>query len=321
MNRRVIVSLIVIAVLALLLILGNRRKTVDVPEIKKWEGTADEILITKGEDRLEILKKKGRWVLNKEEFPADEKAIEKLEKAINEMEVIDLISKKPHYSRYDLQDEKAIRVIVTKDGVRWRDLLIGKKSSPGNQTYVKFSDRPEIYLVSGRLTDDFTKTVSELRDKVIFRVAKSGIDSFQLIYKGRRLTFLKIKEKVKDERAGDKGKEDDKKGKKPKEVEKWVYNEYRGLQLNENTIDSIVNSFNPLKAVAFPDHNKNSLRNPTATVKLKAYNKDILLSIFGKSKDKEYHYLCTSSESPFVFTMTKWDVEKYFVTIGDLKKK
>ena len=107
MNRRIIVSLIVIAVLALFLILGNRRKTVDVPEVKKWEGTADKILISKGENRMEIFKKKGKWVLNKEEFPADEKTVEKLQKAINEMEVIDLISKKPHYSRYDLQRRTA----------------------------------------------------------------------------------------------------------------------------------------------------------------------------------------------------------------------
>jgi hypothetical protein len=321
MSKRVVVSLIIIAVLLLLLVIGKRRKTVDVPEIKKWEGTAEEILISKGDSRVRIFKKNGKWVLNEQEYLADKTAVEKLEKKINEIKVIDLISEKPHYGRYDLDDEKAIRVIATKDGVPQRDLRIGKKSSTGMQTYVKFSDRPEIYLISGKLTDDFGKKVSDLRDKVIFKVVKSGIESLRLTYKGEKLTFLKIKEEVKEEKAVDEGKKEDKKGKKVKEVEKWICKEYKGLKLNENTIDSILNSFNPLKADTFTDRNKDSLRNPACTVKLKAYKKDILLSIFGKSKEKEYSYLCTSSESPYVFTMSKWDVEKYFKTIGDFKKK
>ena len=321
MSKRVIVSLVIIAVLLLLLVIGKRRKTVDIPEIKKWEGTAEEILISRADGRIRIFKKNGRWVLNEEEYLADAKTVEKLEKKINEIRVMDLISEKPHYGRYDLSAEKAIRVIAKKDGVPQRDLLIGKKSSTGMQTYVKFSDRPEIYLISGKLTDDFSKKVSDLRDKVIFKVAKSGIESLQLTYKGKRLTFLKIKPAVKEEKAKDGEKKEVKEGKKAKEVEKWVCKEYKGLKLNESTVDAIANSFNPLKADTFPNLDKNSLKNPICTVKLKAYKKDILLSVFGKSKEKEYSYLCTSSESPYVFTISKWDVEKYFKTISDFRKK
>lgn len=321
MSKRVIVSLVIIAVLLLLLVIGKRRKTVDIPEIKKWEGTAEEILISRADGRIRIFKKNGRWVLNEEEYLADAKTVEKLEKKINEIRVMDLISEKPHYGRYDLSAEKAIRVIAKKDGVPQRDLLVGKKSSTGMQTYVKFSDRPEIYLISGKLTDDFSKKVSDLRDKVIFKVAKSGIESLQLTYKGKRLTFLKIKPAVKEEKAKDGEKKEVKEGKKAKEVEKWVCKEYTGLKLNESTVDAIANSFNPLKADTFPNLDKNSLKNPICTVKLKAYKKDILLSVFGKSKEKEYSYLCASSESPYVFTISKWDVEKYFKTISDFRKK
>ena len=47
MNRKVLISIIIIAVLALLLIIGRRERAADVPEIEPWEGEAEEIIIQK----------------------------------------------------------------------------------------------------------------------------------------------------------------------------------------------------------------------------------------------------------------------------------
>lgn len=324
MNRKVLISIIIIAVLALLLIIGRRERAADVPEIEPWEGEAEEIIIQKKDDaRIRMLKKDDRWVLNTEEYPADAQAVSKIEKAIRDLVITDLISEKPHYLRYGLE-AKALRVTAKKEGAVVRDLLIGKKSSTHRHTYIRFPDRPEIYLASGNLVDTFDKPIDDLRDKEIFKVTPKGVESFQLNYGGRRLTFVKVKEKAEEdtkEAEREKKSEDDGVKKKEKEQERWVCEEYKQIPIDEGAVNTIVNSFNPLKADGFTSLNKDSLKSPRCVVTVKAYQKNITLSIFGTESGKEDRYLCTSSESPYVFALKKWSVERYFKKLEDFKKK
>ncbi len=324
MNRKVLISVIVIAVLALLLIIGRRERSADVPEIEPWEGEAEEIIIQKKDDaRIRMLKKENRWVLNDEEYPADPQAVLKIDKAIRDLVITDLISEKPHYLRYGLE-EKALRVTAKKGGSVVRDLLIGKKSSTHRHTYIRFPDRPEIYLASGNLVDALEKTVDDLRDKEIFKVTPKGVESFQLHYGGRKLTFAKIKEKVpadSEEAEKEQQSKENSAKKKEKEVEQWICEEHRQVQIDEGAINTVINSFNPLKADGFVSLKKDSLKNPRCVVTVKASQKNITLSIFDTEGEKEKRYLCTSSESPYVFTLKKWSVEKYFKKLEDFKKK
>lgn len=320
MNKRIIISLSVIFVLLLYLLIDKRSGS-NVPELEQWEGTADELVIKSSESTLKIVLNANSWLLNEKKFPADKKQVEGLEKKLKELELTDLISEKPHYLRYDLTPEKALRVTAKIKGAAVRDILIGKKSPTNKHTYIKFHSKPEIYMASGNLTTDFSKSVSDLRDKEIFKVAKGGIEKFSMKYRGRTMSFSKV---MVDDKAPSANKKKDNPANPvpPKKKEKWICNEYKGIELDANKINGIIGSFSPVSAESFPEIEKKKLRSAQASITLTAYKKDIVLEIFRMEQDdKKKLYLCTSSESDYVFTMTEWKAKKYFTDITDLKKK
>lgn len=318
MNRKLIISLGIIAVLVLyLLLVKSDRPSSRVPDVDQWEGECTEIVIDKkSEEKIRIYKKEGKWVLGEEAFPADITRVEKMITSMKELEITDFISDGPYYEKYDLTPGRAFRVTVKEDSKILRDVLIGKKSSTNRNTYIKFPEKKEIYLSSGNLVSDFDQEIADLRDKEIYNIDKDAVESLELVYNGKKLTFTKQVVEVKDEAAKE-GEEAE-----VKKEEKWVCKEYKSLELSSNKVESLVNSFRTIKASSFPDIKKDAMRSSVCTLKGRAYNKDIILTIH--KQDDEKNYLCTSSESPYVFTLREYNVKKFFKGISDFtedKKK
>ncbi len=316
MNKKIVISLSVIAVLLLYLLLANNKPSKNIPEIEEWVKECTEINIDKkGESLIKIYKKDNKWLVSEAGYPADNAKVKKLETTMKELKITDFVSKGSYYERYDLSPDKAIRVTVKRDDKILRDILLGKKSSTHRNTYVKFSNEKEIYLVSGGLADEFDKEVEEFRDKEIYSVGKDAVGSLELKYKGKKFTFEKIEEEKEEE-----GKPDSKvKEKKKKKVEKWVCKEFKRLKLDKKKVDALVNAFSSIKANSFPDIKKKSLKRPVCIIRGRAYNKDITLNIY--TKDKDDKHLCSSSESPYVFTMNEWNAKQFFKKISDFTEK
>ena len=335
MNRKLLVSLFIIMLLSSILIVKRYWKSSDVPELPAWSDSADEIMIRKKDGLLSFTQKEGRWLM-KEGYRADSVAVGKMLKAMKELQLIDLISSKGQYSAYDLDAEKAVRVTVKKSGAVLRDVLIGKKSSTGRQTYLKLGDRPEVFLASGAIIGDFNKPAGDYRDKVIFKIARSGIEYFTIAGRGGRFTLEQkapeakpaddAKKAVKKDDAK-KAAEDKKDEEIPGEEEnesqkgvKWVSRDKAGAELDQAKVNMLASSFNPLRASAFPDVKKEGFRNPLCTVTIRAYKRDIVLSVFEQSKENK-DYFCTSSESDHVFTLSKETVDRYLKGMQEYIKK
>ncbi|MCU0822762.1 MAG: DUF4340 domain-containing protein, partial [Spirochaetes bacterium] len=139
-----------------------------------------------------------------------------------------------------------------------------------------------------------------------------SVESFELVYKGRKLSFAKVQEEVKKE-APREGVQPEQ---KPEKTEKWVCNEYRAMELNRNKVDSLVNGFSNVRADAYPDMKKETLTSSICTVKVKSPGKEIVLNIHKPDTDKK-NYFCTSSESPYVFTMREYTANRFFKEIKD----
>ncbi len=314
MNKKLIISLGIIAVLIIYLIFSRSdRSQKNLPELEKWEKGAAEILIDKkSAEKLRIYKKEGGWVIGDEAYPADKTKTDKMEKDMNDLGITDFISDGPHYERYDLVPEKAIRVTIKGEGGVLRDVLLGKKSSTNRNTYVKFPEKKEIYLASGSLADQFDKAVADLRDKEIYNVDKDSIDSLELVYKGRKLSFAKVQEEVKPETP----KEGAQPARQPEKVDRWICNEYKSAVLNKNKVDSLVNSFSNIRADAYPDMKKEALTVSICTIKARAAGRDVVLNIHKPDSDKK-NYFCTSSESPYVFTFREYNANRFFKEFKD----
>jgi hypothetical protein len=315
MNKKLLVSIGIIGVLVVILLIVNRAKSPDVPSLGAWEGNADEILIVKGGNRVRVYRDRDAWRVGDEAYPADPEAVREMENRLKNLTVTDLISDRPHYERYELSADKAIEVSARKGSGLVRHLFIGKKSSTYRHTYIRLADRPEVYLASGSLGDDFGKSLDDLRSKEIFKIGRGDITSLEITFRGRRLSFSKIQEEKKPDTA-----EKEKKDSAPAEkTEKWVCNEFRTIALDDSMMDQIFSSLDPLKAASFPALERKDLQAPVCSVRIKSAGKTIELTIH--QKHGENRYLCSSGESPYVFALEGWMAERFMKSMEDLRKK
>lgn len=308
-NRKRMVSLGIIAFLGLAIILPRISFKSSIPDLKVWGETADKIEILSRDYKMRIYKKEGGWVINDEAYPADNEFINSMENKIKDLKLLDLISEKGYTDRYDLTDEKRIHVRVSSGGTVMRDLYIGKGGATLNHVFVMVDDHPGIFLTSGIIPEDFTRSVDELRDKTIVNLKRDSIESISVKYKGRNYSFYqKLTGDNKDEDSA--GAIDN--------TRKWYLTGYGNRLVAPERINSILASFTPLRADTYPEGiTERSLGRPQGSVRLRVQGDDIVLNIFGKTEDGKY--FATSSESPYIFTISEWLTERFFIErIGDI---
>lgn len=312
-NRKITAVLGIIGAMVLYLIMSKITWCSDIPSFKTWEGHLDEISI-KGPVGAVVLKQKGgQWLIGDKGWPADPNALKELERRLKELRITDLVSRGGHYERYDLVPGKAIEIVALKDGKQVRRLLVGKKSAAGHN-YVRLDDRPGVYLAEGGTDTLVSRGPDEFRDREILRLSHEAITAFEIRTPGRVLSFTRLEETKPADGGGTgdqkKAIEDLVKNTAPKTY-RWVS---AGTELDAAKINTFLWSFNPLTALAFVDMKKDLAGPPSGQVVIKAFNKEITVTVHGK-KDRDY--LVTTSESPFVFTLDEWRAKRYFITSLD----
>ena len=312
MKNRTKITISIIVILSIAVLLKNYGCGNSAPKLKAWSSPADEINITGNDITLKLIKKDNQWRINEQEYPGDGDLIESIEKKVRELKLLDLVSEKGFYDKYDLTDETGIVVIVKESGKLLRKLVIGKSGSTNNHSFVRIDDKKEIYLAS-ITKSDFIRSVPDLRDKKIFDVKSPDIKSFSISYAGKNFIFQLNPNKDNIDKADnniDNNIDDNAEVKN--DSPKWICKGYENIILNDSSIDSILAVFSPLKAGEFPEKMvKENLRNKLCTVIIESDDRKIELLIYDK-KDQGMN-LASSSESEYVFTLGNWQVNKLFI--------
>jgi len=312
MKNRTLITAVLILVLSAALVIKNRGCGNAVPELEGWYEPADEINVKGKNVSLVMIKKDNNWFINEQEYPGDAELIESLERKVRDFILLDLISDRGYFDKYELTEDKGISVTVKGKGKVLRRVLMGKSGTTSNHSYMKVDDRKEIYLASGIMKSDFTLPVSDLRNKVIFDVRTPDIQSFSVNYGGRNYDFH-LNKSVSN---ADSDKESNK-----KTGTKWICRGYEHVILDDSSINSILAVFSPLRAGEYPENTerKNS-GNTLCRVTISSADKKIELEIFSK-KNNNMNY-AASSESKYIFTLGSWQTEKLFIKrITDLAVK
>ncbi|HPS87889.1 MAG TPA: DUF4340 domain-containing protein [Spirochaetota bacterium] len=311
MKNKTFISIGLILVLSAALVIKNYGCGSKVPELEGWYEPADEIDI-KGKDvSLYMVKKENSWFINEQAYPGDAELIENLERKARDFKLLDLVSEKGYYNKYDLTEETGILVIIKVKGKVLRKILIGKAGSTNNHSYLKVDDRNEIYLASGIMKSDFSISAADLRDKRIIDVKSTDVKSFSINYGGKIFNFELSPSKNESEKNNE----------KRTSGSEWICREYGKVNLNDSAVNSILALFSPLRAAEFPEKaEKKNAGNTICKVNILYADKKIELEIYSK-KDHEMN-LASSSESKYIFTLGKWQTEKLFInSITDLAVK
>ncbi|PKL19353.1 MAG: hypothetical protein CVV49_01350 [Spirochaetae bacterium HGW-Spirochaetae-5] len=318
MKNKAMITVWVIVFISAFLVLKNRGCGNNVPELEGLLESGDEINISGRDLSLAMVKKDNNWFINDQAYPGDVEKINSLAKKVRDLKLLDLVSDKGYYDKYDLTDEKGISVTIKEKGKVLRRLLVGKAGSTNNHSYLKIDDRKEIYLAAGIMKKDFILKVSDLRNKKIFDVKNPDIRYFSINYKGKNFDFKLNPLKSKTENGGntEEGKSD------PVNQEpKWLSRDYQKGKLSDAAINSILALFSPLEASDFPENAtiKNA-GNPLCKVVVAYEDKKAELVIYSKKENGMYY--ASSSENKDIFAIDSWKAEKLFIkSLTDLAVK
>ena len=308
MKNKTIITISIIVFLSIAVIIKNRGCS-DIPGLKTWS-KSDEIEISGKDTALKFIKKDNLWRINEQKYLGDAELIEAIEKKVRDLKLLDLVSEKGYYEKYDLTDTTGVVVTVKDSGKLLRKLVIGKTSSADSHSYVRIDDKKEIYLASGITKNDFMRSVPDLRDRKIFDIKSSDIKSFGISYAGKNFVFsANDTPPAADTPTSGDGADGNQ---PPNDSPKWICKGYENITLKDSAIDSILKIFSPLKAAKFPEEmTKDNLKNKLCTVNIESADKKIELIIYDK-KDQGMN-LAASSESEYVFALGDWQVKKFLI--------
>ena len=308
MNKKTLISLGIIAILAFAVVLQRTVHFSSVPDVETWKGNADEIVIKKGASPVvRIWKKDGVWVIGDAAYPADAATADILEARMNELSFSDLVTEKGYYDRFDLSEDRAVHVTVKGEGKILRELLIGKKSSAGEQSYVRFPGAKEVYLAGGNLSFEFGRDADSFRDRNLMSVTVDAIRSVTVNYKGSVFTLKK--------KASDKAE----KGADPTVNAPWIAEGF-AAELDQNRVVDFLREFASVSAESFPAEGT-AAGAVQSVITVTTDGKVVTLTVYGKSgKGTTGGYYCRSSSNPSLAIVSAWKGEKLLKGLSDMKK-
>lgn len=300
-NRTVVITGIIIVLLAAVAVKKYGCRS-SVPALEGWYEPADQIIIKSKNGSVTMTRKDDSWKIDDRGYAGDAELIGGLERKARDFKLLDIVSEKGYYDRYDLTDDRAVTVTVSGRGKVLRKLVIGKTGASGNHSYILVDGRNTVYLASGITQREFALTVPDLREKVICNIKSAEVKSFSVIYGGKRYSF-----KQAADAEGSDSKESKNSGKKPQ----WIYGD-GSIKLDDLQVNSMLSVFSPLKGEEFPENvSKTDLGKSICTVKLDLADRSVSLDIYsGKSNGMNY---AMSSVSGYVFTIGSWQTEKLFI--------
>ena len=183
-------KIVLIAADVILLIVGiiqiviNTRSTV---KTFKFSETPDQIVIEKSDGNLNLVSENGKWFVNDEKYEAVESNIDSMISYAQNIKALDKVaslSNAASVSKYEFDDDNAIKVTFSAGDKVLRTFTLGKDATTGIQCYATVNGTNDIYLVDGDYRNIFDKTVDQVRSKTVYSVQSVDISSVSVTRPG-----------------------------------------------------------------------------------------------------------------------------------------
>lgn len=275
-------------------------ETVNTEDISKISisGKDSDITLIKGDDG---------WLIAPQNYPADETMVNNLVRTISGLKLTALVSESKNYSIYELDKDNSIEVESYAGDKISRKISIGKPASSYRHTFVMIGDDHRVYHAEGNIKNEFNKTVSDLRDKLVMKfsdeiaevIIKKGGNEL-IVLRGTPPVSVDVSDK--DSKA------------EVEDLAKWIAAD--GSPVKAEEIDEIISSLSNFKCDEFiEDREKDDFKSPLFTLTLKGIN-TYSISFFEKEDDQ---YPGISSESEYPFFISEWKAERIMKEPDSLK--
>ncbi|MDJ0720723.1 MAG: DUF4340 domain-containing protein [Desulfobacterales bacterium] len=304
---------IVILALGLYLFFNQRdRVHYTLPETPRIE-TADitRIEIERPGGKLTLKRADGQWRLRPGDYPADSAQVARMLSAIADLTVTALVSETQSFARYDLDADRRIDVRAYNEDKLVRQFTVGKAASTFRHTHVLVGEDKNVYHAAGSFRWEFDKPVDDLRDKTVLTVDRTTVSAISLTTEGQQIVVTKAPETAKPADA----QSDAPASPPPAEgttdaAGKPRWQTAAGEAVDPAAVDQLLSALDPLKCSAFLDDDSTPVEAaPYYRLELTGAETQTL-EIFSPAADTASDYPARSSESPYRFKLSEFDVAK-----------
>lgn len=340
LKKEYLILLLVIAALSIYLGTRSRNQThYTLPPVAQVDSQKiNRLVITKGDQPVELDKKDDKWYIGPKAYPADDIKVKNMVKAAADLTLTDLISESGNYERYNLTDAQKINVQAFADSEKVRDFDIGKASPTYQHTFTRLAGDPKVYDARGHLTTTFNHKADDLRDMTVLAFEKNDISTL-VLQKGTQSLTLAKKEVLPEDKAqssenaqpseqntpeekDEKGKPDDKKQPEAKPQPQWQ--DEQGKAVDQPAVEKLLTDFSNLKCSKYlADDEADNLKQkaPVLALTFKTGKETYSLSIFDKADAQATDFPALSSKQPYAFTIAKSKEESVEKQIDKLLNK
>lgn len=307
LTKEVIIILAVIAAaLVFLLLQSNQHTHYTVPILEPMDQKGLTRLVVEKTDETVILENRdGQWVLSPQGFPTDKEKVQKAVDAVGSLKLEELISRSGNEAIYDLSADKRIRVSLYKGDKLVRQIDFGKGASTYRHTFVRLKDQKEIYQAAGSLRSDLEYKIDEWRDKVIFKIDGNEVTGIRLGTADQKFEFKKNVIQTKAAEAAT-----EKTGAPapvPEEAVSWESIPERSEKVKKEAIDSLLGKLQELRCDRF-ETGEIETGEVICELEIVAASNHTL-TLYKPANDEASEILARSSQSPYLFYLSKWSAE------------
>ena len=267
----------------------------------------DKIVIEKSDENLTLVKENDKWFINTQKYEATQSNIDSMisfAQYIKALDRVGSLSNAASVSKYEFDEDNAIKVTVSAGEKELRTFTVGKDSSTGVQCYATINGSNDIYLVDGDYRNVFDKTSDQLRSKVIYSEDSVNISSVSIDPADGSLWTVS--------RHG--------------EAEDLVWSiTGANITLDSSKAAEWLNSFNTLTTTKWHGTTDDIGGEPYINVEVGTMGKNIKINIYIVPADPEVEgssnlYYAKCSESPYWFEIPSYNMSKFQKTPEDLQK-
>ena len=304
-----VLGVIILSLAGYLLFHSTDRTHFQLPQpavISKADISKIEVAPPRGEPV--VIKKAGdEWQIMPEKYPADQDRINEMLGTLEKLTITDLVSESGNVVRYDLQEEKRIRVTAWRGNDIVRRFDIGKTAPSYRHTYIRLQGDDNVYLADASFRRSFDATKDDFRDKEVFKLDKSAVDALTLTDAGETIRIVRTE--AADEKKNDVSSPSTRSGKG------WQTED--GTGINAEKIDRMLSSLSDLDCSRYLyDTKKEDLGKPVYRVEV---DNGQTLTVYAKKDSTDSAYPAASSMNSYLFLLPDWEAENIMIPISDLK--
>ena len=295
---------VILLIVGIIQIIINTRSTV---KNFTFSETPDQIVIEKSDGNLNIVSEDGKWFINDEKYEALQSNIDSMidyAQNISALDKVASLSNAASISKYEFDENNAIKVTISAKGKELRTFTLGKDASTGIQCYATVNGTNDIYLVDGDYRNIFDKTLDQVRSKTIYTVDSVDISSVTITPAGEEAWAVT--------RSGD-----------PDNLVWKITGS--NITLDSQKAADWLNSFNTLVTNKWHGKTDDIGGQPYIAAQIGTSKGTITIETYIVPADPEVEnssnlYYAKSNKSPYWFEIASYNMSKFQKTAEDLQK-